>query len=117
MTDYTMGDILSKINSTILGEHAGPDFQHDNTKMVELQPNTPTVDRMLDKFNRQWAATAAECIKRAEELEDAATDLRERANHLHSVITLTGEVKAAVLFEIASRNRAASLTLVNPQED
>lgn len=120
-----MDDILSKLNAAILSEHAphgtlkdilGPDYDRDNTQMVELQAETPTVDRMLNSFNKQWEATAAACISRAQELEGAAMDLRERADRLRSAKELTAEVKGAVIFEINARNRAMSLALVNPKE-
>lgn len=91
----------------------GPDSNSDNTQMVELTVETPTVDRMLATFNKQWEATAVECIIRAEALEGAALDLRERAQRLRDAVELTAEVKGAVLFEIDARNRAASLALVN----
>lgn len=84
------------------------------SEIVESQPNTPTVDRMLNQFNKQWESTAADCIQRAEELEGAAMDLRERAARLRQAVELTAEVKGAVIFEINARNRAASLALVNP---
>lgn len=120
----TLGDILK----TATGEcyqcghkiYGSPDSQcpkckgvNNPTQMVELTVETPTVDRMLASFNKQWEATAAECIQRAEELEGAAMDLRERAERLRGAIELTAEVKGAVLFEINARNRAASLALVN----
>lgn len=82
--------------------------------IVETQPDTPTVDRMLARFNKQWEETAMECVRRAEELEGAALDLRERAARLLQAVELTAEVKGAVVFEINARNRAASLALVNP---
>lgn len=84
--------------------------------IVETQPETPYVDKMLARFNKQWEETATECIRRAEELEGAAMDLRERADRLRSACDLTAEVRGAVVFEINARNRAASLALVNPQE-
>lgn len=105
-----MDGILSKLDTAI----TGPDFQDDNTRMVDLQPDTPNVDRMLERFSHQWNATAMDCIRRAEELEGAAMDLRERAQRLLDAIELTAEVKGAVIFEINARNRAASLALVNP---
>lgn len=86
----------------------------DIFELVETQADTPTVDRMLARFNKMWEDTASECIRRAEELEGAALDLRERAEKLRSALELTEEVKGAVLFEINARNRAASLALVNP---
>lgn len=96
-------------------------FLHDLDNMafrervsLETQPDTPTVDRMLARFNKQWEETAAECIRRAEELEGAAMDLRERAQRLRDAQELTAEVRGAVVFEINARNRAASLALVNP---
>lgn len=94
----------------------GPDFHRDNTQMVELTVETPTVDRMLERFNKQWEETAAECVFRAEELEGVAMDLRERAAKLRSAKELTVEVKGAVLFEINARNRATSLALVKNGE-
>lgn len=84
------------------------------SEIVETQPDTPTVDRMLARFNKQWEETAMECVRRAEELEGAALDLRERAARLLQAVELTAEVKGAVVFEINARNRAASLALVNP---
>jgi hypothetical protein len=81
-----------------------------------LHGETPTVDKLLARFNRQWEATAAECIQRAEELEGAAMDLRDRAKRLREAMELTAEVKGAVIYEINARNRVASLALVNPQE-
>lgn len=80
--------------------------------LVELQHETPTVDKMLDRFNKQWEETAMDCVRRAEELEAAAVDLRDRAERLLHARELTAEVKGAVVFEINARNRAASLVLV-----
>lgn len=82
--------------------------------IVELQPETPKTDRVLRALTDQWNKTADECIKRAEELETAAFDLRERANRLRQALTLADEVKGAVLYEIQARTRAATLALVNP---
>lgn len=86
-------------------------------EIIETQPDTPTVDKMLARFNKQWEATAAACIFRAEELEGAAMDLRERATRLRQAQELTAEVRGAVQFEINARNRAASLALVNPRRE
>lgn len=77
-----------------------------------LAVDTPKVDRMLAAFNNQWNATAADCLRRAEELETAATDLRDRAELLQRATHLTNEVKEVVLFEIQARERAFSLALV-----
>lgn len=122
-----MTDFLAKINDAILSEQKpeptirsilhGSDFNHDNTQMIETQPETPTVDRMLQNFERMWNNTADDCIRRAEELEGAALDLRERAQRLRDAIELTAEVKGAVVFEINARNRAMSLALVNPNRE
>lgn len=98
----TIGDILgiqTKITRTLLCDDL-------------TEPETPTVDRMLDRFNKQWEETAMDCVRRAEELEAAAVDLRDRAEILLRAKELTNEVKGAVVFEINARNRAASLVLV-----
>lgn len=91
----------------------GPDFKFDNTQEpMQLTVETPTVDKMLAKFNSQWELTANACIARAEQLETAAFDLRERAQKLRDALVLTDEVKGAVLYEIEARHRAEALALV-----
>lgn len=87
-----------------------------NRSVLSDVPLTPSVDRMLSTFERQWVETANACIQRAEELEKAAADLRLRAADLHSACNYLQDVKQAVLFEIESRNRATSLALVNLSE-
>lgn len=83
-----------------------------------VQVATPTVDRMLDSFRNQWLKTAEDCLTRAAELEDAAHDLRLRADKLlEASQSLPDEVKGCVIFEIKARERAASLKLVNPPQD
>lgn len=82
----------------------------------ETKVETPTVDRLLGNFEKQWITTAEDCTKRAEELEAAAADLRQRAMNLHSALDYLQDVKSAVVFEIESRNRAMSLALVNPKD-
>lgn len=111
--DATIGDILGKEPASMRGILDAIMLEEKEYPLV-LQPETPTVDRMLDRFNKQWEETAMECVRRAEELEAAAVDLRDRAERLLSARELTAEVKGAVLFEINARNRAASLALVNP---
>lgn len=124
--EHTLGDILR--TATPQGEcrqcgakiYGSPDSQcpkcgtvNNPTHIVETQPDTPTVDRLLARFNKQWEETAVECLLRAQELEEAASDLRDRARLLRQAMDLTVEVKGAVLFEINARNRAASLVLVH----
>jgi len=82
-----------------------------------LPQPTPTVDRQLSVFHRQWTATAEECEKRASDLETAAADLRKRAADLYAARNYLDDVKMSVLFEIESRNRALSLALVNPPKE
>ena len=85
--------------------------------ILQQAEETPTVDRLLWRFEREWTNTADTCIKRAEELEQAALDLRKRADDLLSSRNFLNDVKQAVLFEIESRNRASSLALVNPTKE
>jgi hypothetical protein len=84
----------------------------------ELQAPVPSsVKRMTDGLVREWTQTMELCIKRAIELEDAASDLRDRAEKLRQGIeTLPDEINGCVTFEINSRNRVAALALVNPSE-
>lgn len=99
------------------GEHTIGDILRPATEVVQTEPNTPTVDRMLSTFDKQWTRTADDCIKRAQELETAAIELRKRAEDLLSARNWLDDVKQTVLFEIESRNRSASLALVNPSTD
>lgn len=78
---------------------------------------TPRVDRMMSIFDTRWRTTADLCLQRAIELETAAANLRERADKLMAARDLVDEVKGAVQFEIAARQRADSLALVNPKDD
>ncbi len=96
MNEQTLGDILA------------------TARTIPQTVETPTVDRIMDRFNNQWQKTAEACVQRAEELEAAAADLRKRAEKLLEARVLTDEVKGAVQFEIEARNRHQSLSLVNP---
>jgi hypothetical protein len=78
---------------------------------------TPRVDRMMNVFDTQWRTTADVCVLRAQELEAAALDLRQRAERLMAARDLCDEVKGAVQFEIKSRQRADALALVNPTDE
>ena len=89
----------------------------NTTGFVETVPETPTVNRMLGSFERQWTKTANECNQRAAELEKAADELRRRANDLLDARSYLDDVQKSVLYEIESRNRAASLALVNPPKE
>lgn len=109
-----MDNIGDKILEAALKVDPPVDYARIEPKVVELKHETPTVDRILKTFTDQWVKTADDCLRRAEELEDAASNLRERANILHSALDYANDVKATVDYEIDSRNRAASLALVNP---
>lgn len=88
----------------------------ESLTIVQTQPSTQRVDRMLGAFNRQWLETAEACVKRAVELENAAADLRLRAEKLLSSRVFLDDVKDTVVYEIESRDRTASLMFVNPSE-
>lgn len=77
----------------------------------------PKVEHTLSIFVKQWTNTAELCIKRAEELEKAADELRHRASNLQTACSYIEDVRGAVSFEIESRHRADSLALVNPPKD
>lgn len=78
---------------------------------------TPRVDKILLPFDNTFRTTADLCLTRAIELEQAAADLRVRAEALHNARDLITEVKNAVEYEISARHRAQSLSLVNPDRD
>lgn len=101
-TGATLGDIL------------GNALGHLKESITQVPVATPTVDRMLNVYDKQWSATAEQCLQRAVELEKAADELRQRADKLFNSRTYLDDVKTTVLFEIESRDRSASLALVNP---
>lgn len=104
--EHTMGDILARAIGT----------EVDALQIHRLEQRMPTVDRIMNRFDSQWRTTADACLQRAVELEEAAGDLRRRAEKLMAARELVDEVKGAVQFEIDARNRALSLVLVNPSE-
>lgn len=77
---------------------------------------TTRVERILRPFDNNWRTTADLCVLRAQELEAAAADLRDRAEKLMAARVLVDEVKGAVQFEIDARQRADSLLLVQPSK-
>lgn len=113
MKDVTPHHIGNDLGAKLLEEAMKVDTPQ--AKIVELRHDTPTVDRILRSFTDQWTKTADDCIRRAQELEDAAADLRKRANILQSALDYANDVKATVDYEIDSRNRVNSLALVNPR--
>jgi hypothetical protein len=85
--------------------------------ITQLTYETPLVDKIMDRFSNQWRSTAQACIARAEELEQAAAELREHAAVLNEAQYLLVDTASTVQFEINARNRAASLALVRPAEE
>lgn len=121
-----MNDSILKELERVIGV-TGPDFIADNTQqpwrkdvtthIIETSHDTPTVDKMLGAFERQWTRTADDCVERAAELEAAAAELRNRADAILRSREYLTHMKTTVLYEIESRNRAASLALVKPHSD
>src|SRR5438045_913324 len=112
---------LMNVSTSGSSTYRGVNMNTHVTTIIEqplpLAFETPTVDRMMATFYNQWTMTADLCIKRAEELEDTAKELRHRAQELYNARDLTESVKETVIYEIQSRNRANSLALVNPKKD
>lgn len=112
MSPATLGDIIN---------HPSLKKDRDDEIMAAIEtvlvgPETPAVDRMMAKFDHQWQTTADICIRRAIELEEEASRLRQQASYLLECCQLTQAVKDTVVYEINARNNAARLALVNPSE-
>ena len=100
-----------------VGVHVDIEASPQPEQIMDLteHPVIQQIKNMNESFTRQQQETAMSCIRRAEELEAAARDLRDKAAIIHHQSTqIPDDLLNAVKMEIETRNRVLALALVNP---
>lgn len=103
-----------------------PHYLKKEQQFVDVDGTIPTVPKPLPthvtKFVREYTgvmnATMDACLKRAIELEDAADELRQKADRISGWIgTLPTDIEESVRFEREARERQLTLALVKPSHE